>query len=264
VTRVLSGAALVVLAIAAVWFAPDAVFLGLAIVLAAAGAGELVTIAKARGIAVPRGAVELGAAVTVGAAASLASPVAFAAIVLSAFVALALLSLASWRAGSDALAVAAASIFPSIYVALPIALLVAIRSAAGPAALFLLMLTVMISDTAQYYTGRAFGKRPLAPAISPKKTIEGAIGGFVFGALTMAIAGAWWLPAMAPAVRVLVGVAIVALGIAGDLFESMLKRSAGIKDSSGLIPGHGGVLDRIDALLFAAPLYYIVLAASSQ
>ena len=71
--------------------------------------------------------------------------------------------------------------------------------------------------------------------------------------------GEWWLPRFPIAFRVLLGVAIVALGIAGDLFESMLKRSAGVKDSSALIPGHGGVLDRIDALLFAAPIYYLVL-----
>ena len=121
------------------------------------------------------------------------------------------------------------------------------------------MLTVIVSDTAQYYTGRAFGRRLLAPAISPKKTIEGAIGGFVFGTLLLVVVGRWWLPAVPLPVRAALGAAIVALGIVGDLFESMLKRSAGVKDSSALIPGHGGVLDRIDALLFAAPVYYIVL-----
>jgi phosphatidate cytidylyltransferase len=121
------------------------------------------------------------------------------------------------------------------------------------------MLTVMVSDTAQYYTGRALGRRPLAPAVSPKKTIEGAVGGFVFGTALFVGVGAWWLPSMPLALRVALGLTLVALGIAGDLFESMLKRSAGVKDSSTLIPGHGGVLDRIDALLFAAPVYYVVL-----
>src|SRR5258705_304429 len=99
----------------------------------------------------------------------------------------------------------------------------------------------------------------VAPVISPKKTIEGAIGGFVFGAILMVALGAWWLPAMPIALRAMLGVTLVALGIAGDLFESMLKRSANVKDSSTLIPGHGGILDRIDALLFAAPVYYVVL-----
>ena len=77
--------------------------------------------------------------------------------------------------------------------------------------------------------------------------------------LIMVVVGGRWLPAVSVVFRALLGAAIVALGIAGDLFESMLKRSAGVKDSSSLIPGHGGILDRIDALLFAAPVYYVVL-----
>src|SRR5207302_5419781 len=108
-------------------------------------------------------------------------------------------------------------------------------------------------------TGRLMGRRPLAPSISPKKTIEGAVGGLVSGTALFAIVGAWWLPSVPPVTRVGIGVGVVAVGIAGDLFESMLKRSAGVKDSSSMIPGHGGILDRIDALLFAAPVYYIVL-----
>jgi phosphatidate cytidylyltransferase len=146
-----------------------------------------------------------------------------------------------------------------LYLGLPIGALAAIREMRGRDALFLLMLTIIASDTAQYYSGRAFGRRPLAPAISPKKTVEGAVGGFVFGALVCAVIGTLWLPVVPFALRAAIGVMIVALGIAGDLFESMLKRSAGVKDSSTLIPGHGGILDRIDALLFAAPVYYIVL-----
>jgi phosphatidate cytidylyltransferase len=178
---------------------------------------------------------------------------------MAALVAIGLGALGSWRGGANALATVSAALFPSIYIGLPVGALVAVRAFAGPRVLFLLMLTVMVSDTAQYYTGRAFGRRPLAPAISPKKTIEGAVGGFVFGTALFVGAGAWWVPGMPVIFRAGLGLAVVALGIAGDLFESMLKRSAGVKDSSALIPGHGGVLDRIDALLFAAPVYYIVL-----
>jgi phosphatidate cytidylyltransferase len=149
--------------------------------------------------------------------------------------------------------------FAAIYIAAPLASLVAIRLVGGPRAVFLLMITVMISDTAQYYTGRTLGSRPLAPRISPKKTIEGAIGGFVIGTAAFVVIGEWWAAGIPIAARVALGLAIVGLGIAGDLFESFLKRRAGVKDSSALIPGHGGVLDRIDALLFAAPVYYLVL-----
>ena len=90
------------------------------------------------------------------------------------------------------------------------------------------------------------------------------MGGFVFGALLLAVARRVVAARRAVALRALLGMAVVALGIAGDLFESMLKRSAGVKDSSALIPGHGGILDRIDALLFAAPVYYVVLKYMSD
>jgi phosphatidate cytidylyltransferase len=144
------------------------------------------------------------------------------------------------------------------YIGMPLGMLAAIHRSAGPAAVLLLIATVVVSDTAQYYSGRRFGRTPLAPAISPKKTVEGAIGGAIFGTLFMAIAGPRVLGV--PALRLaLLGFIIVILGIVGDLFESRLKRASGVKDSSSLIPGHGGLLDRIDALLFATPAFYAFL-----
>ena len=89
--------------------------------------------------------------------------------------------------------------------------------------------------------------------------MEGALGGLLAGALTLALLGHWWWPAAPAALRFGLGALLVVLGITGDLFESMLKRAAGVKDSAALIPGHGGVLDRIDALLFAAPVYYTMM-----
>ena len=147
------------------------------------------------------------------------------------------------------------------YIGMPFGMLVAIHAVGGRMATLLLITTVIVSDTAQYYSGRAFGRRPLAPAISPKKTIEGAVGGLVAASLYMMLAGRFVFPLARPVSLLLVGVAIVALGISGDLFESRLKRVAGVKDSSSLIPGHGGVLDRVDALLFATPAYYLYLQA---
>lgn len=157
----------------------------------------------------------------------------------------------------EALERAAAAAFGLVYVAVPLGTLVLVHRLGGPEAVLLLLFTIVVSDSAQYYTGRLLGRRPLAPAISPKKTIEGALGGLVIGTAFVVFAGRVVFPfARTPQLAAL-GLALVAFGIAGDLFESRLKRTAGIKDSSTLIPGHGGILDRIDALLFAIPVYYL-------
>ena len=262
-TRVWSGAALVVITVAVVWFAPAPLFFAVAEVLLLLAFIEYARLSSAVGYPLP--VVVSGAATMLASVAAMyggtgvGTAIALDAVLMTAFVALAAMALTTWRGDRDALGRVSAAVFPMLYLGLPIGALIAIRAMRGPTGLFLLMLTVMVSDTAQYYSGRLFGRRLLAPVISPKKTIEGAIGGFVFGMLLMGVAGHWWLPDVSWPVRSVLGAALVALGIAGDLFESMLKRSAGVKDSSALIPGHGGVLDRIDALLFAAPIYYVVL-----
>ncbi len=152
-----------------------------------------------------------------------------------------------------------AAFFPAWYIGLPLGLLVALHAAGGYRATVLLLATVVVSDSGQYYTGRALGRRPLAPRISPKKTLEGAVGGVLIGTGFVTLAGGWAVPTASWASLAALGAVLVVVGICGDLFESRLKRSAGIKDSSSLIPGHGGVLDRIDALLFAAPAFYVYL-----
>jgi phosphatidate cytidylyltransferase len=123
------------------------------------------------------------------------------------------------------------------------------------------MAIVWIADTAAYFTGRAFGKRRLAPQVSPGKTWEGVYGALaavaVYALLLVPLAGAGGYPdAVSPVaivVWVVLALALTALSVVGDLFESLLKRQAGVKDSGRLLPGHGGVLDRIDALLAAMP-----------
>lgn len=247
------------LAVAVVWFAPALVFFLVAEALLLLAFREYAALARASGLRVPAAAAAVATALTCASLSPAAALAPLDVVLLSALVVLAGIVMTGWGRGKDALGSAAAAIFPCLYLGLPIGAMIAVREENGRGPLFLLMVTVMVSDTAQYYSGRAFGRRLLAPSISPKKTIAGAVGGFVFGGIFLALAGRWWLPDAPVLVRAGLGIGIVAAGIVGDLFESMLKRSAGVKDSSALIPGHGGVLDRIDALLFAAPVYYSVL-----
>ncbi len=125
-----------------------------------------------------------------------------------------------------------------------------------PGFLIWLLAMVWAADSVAYFAGRAFGRRKLAPLVSPGKTMEGALGG-VAGAAVAGGAGAWWLGVLPLGIGggALLGVAIAMLSIVGDLLESKAKRSALVKDSGRWLPGHGGVLDRIDALTAAAPLF---------
>lgn len=115
-----------------------------------------------------------------------------------------------------------------------------------------------LNDTAAYLVGRSWGRAKLVPALSPGKTREGAIAGLIAGGLA-GIVGAWVFGApLSPTTAGLVGLLLALAGQLGDLGESLLKRNLGIKDMGGLIPGHGGILDRIDALLFTFPLVYLL------
>jgi phosphatidate cytidylyltransferase len=122
--------------------------------------------------------------------------------------------------------------------------------------LFLIMLIVMTNDSAAYYIGSAIGKHRLYPAVSPKKSVEGAIGG-LFGSLSgTLIAKLTFFPQLSYADVIITALVIGIVGQIGDLFESLLKRSFGVKDSGCILPGHGGVLDRMDSIIFAAPVTY--------
>jgi len=125
----------------------------------------------------------------------------------------------------------------------------------GRQLIYFLVATTWAADIAAYYVGRAFGRRPLAPKVSPKKTVEGSVGGFL-GAAVIAAGGSGWLWPIAPVPALVLGAVLAGVGMVGDLSESALKRGAGVKDSGTLIPGHGGVLDRLDSLAFAAPVLY--------
>ena len=144
------------------------------------------------------------------------------------------------------------------YFALPVATL-SLLQRHDPWVLLLLLAIVWLGDSAAYYCGRAWGRRKLAPVVSPNKTWEGAAASLI-AALAAAAVWSWWrLGAMDGRLLALAAVASVA-GQVGDLVESMIKRGAGVKDSGHFFPGHGGVLDRMDALLFAAPVMWLGVA----
>lgn len=130
-------------------------------------------------------------------------------------------------------------------------------------ALFLLPVGITwLADTAAYFAGRALGRRPLAPIISPNKTMEGGLAGLLAGPIAALLLARMAIPefyALGSVQVALVGLLIAGAAILGDLVESAIKRECGVKDSGGLLPGHGGLLDRMDSLLWAIPVAYLSL-----
>ncbi len=126
----------------------------------------------------------------------------------------------------------------------------------GQSLIFFLFLVTWAGDAGAYYTGSYFGKHRLSYVISPKKTYEGAAGCFAFSILMAFIAKYWFFSHLTVNDTIILGISFGIISQLGDFSESLLKRSAGVKDSSFLIPAHGGILDRIDSLLFTAPLLY--------
>ena len=147
-----------------------------------------------------------------------------------------------------------------VYIGLLVGHLLPTRALPGGEWLILFLFFVTwAGDTGAYYAGTAMGRRKLAPRISPNKTVEGLLGGIGLSLVAAFIAKVWFLPSLNTIDCLALGVLLSLTGVLGDLAESVLKRSAGVKDSGSLIPGHGGVLDRIDSLLFTAPVFYYYL-----
>ncbi|MFZ5642404.1 MAG: phosphatidate cytidylyltransferase [Bacillota bacterium] len=152
----------------------------------------------------------------------------------------------------------AAGLTGTLYIGL-FAFFYLVRTLDGGLAWILTMLAATwAGDTVAYFIGKKMGKRKLAPSLSPGKTVEGALGG-VIGSISGALLVYMFYPLMSYPQLVAVGVLVGITGILGDLFESTLKRQAGMKDTGAIIPGHGGVLDRFDSMIFTAPaVYYYV------
>ena len=192
---------------------------------------------------------------------------------LSAVVFLAVAGAALWARGVGGRPLASISVtaFGAVYASgmLTFAYLLrhhrfVIDPAAGTVLVLYPVILTWLSDTGAYFTGRAFGKTKLMPAVSPGKTRAGAVGALVVTLVASLVYNAMVLRpvaqlALAPWTAAIFGVVISAVGQVGDLVESMLKREAGVKDSSRILPGHGGILDRLDSLYFALPVAYLIL-----
>ncbi len=158
----------------------------------------------------------------------------------------------SLHVGTGALALVYCAVMPTM-----LALLFRDAGDDGPAWVLMSMAVVWGSDTGAYFAGRAFGKHKLAPRVSPKKTIEGAVGGLLTSVVAVFVFKYTLLPQLELWQVFVVAIPANILGQIGDLCESVIKRAHGVKDSGVIIYGHGGLLDRIDALIFAIPWFYV-------
>ncbi len=175
------------------------------------------------------------------------------------FIVATMIALKNYSADSPVLDVMTRQILGVVYIPVLLSTLVMVRGQSddGVAWIFFILVLVAFCDTGAFYAGTFFGKHKLCPKVSPGKTIEGFVGGMsltVFGGLVIRH---FFFPEIPVGMTAVFLVALSVVGPYGDLFESALKRSVGVKDSGSIIPGHGGILDRIDALLFVSPVAYV-------
>jgi phosphatidate cytidylyltransferase len=253
--RLLTALAGIPIALALTLHAPAWLFAVIVGLLAAVCMDELLAmVAPFSGGRMPRGAAVLAG----GVAASFAGTAEDALLTLLA-IAMAAMAVIAWNSPLEySLFRMAAMGFGLLYCGALAGTWVALatRTPGGRLLLVVLFGVVWGGDSAAYYCGRAFGRHLLAPRVSPKKTVEGGLAGLAGSVLAGVLLERWLIGQTGALTMALICLAAAAAGQIGDLAESALKRSAGIKDSSSLLPGHGGMLDRLDSLLFAAPVFY--------
>lgn len=172
----------------------------------------------------------------------------------------ALISLFQFKTDQTVLDVVIKQLQGIIYIPVLLSFLVLIREgSSGMIWVFVLLAVIFAGDIGAYYVGSYLGRHKLSPAVSPGKTIEGSIGGLAVNLVLGGVGKYFFLSGLPWGLSLLFFLTVGIAGQVGDLFESELKRSSGIKDSGGILPGHGGILDRIDALLFASPVAYIFI-----
>lgn len=270
--RVASAVVLAPIVVASIWFG-DAALATLLACAAAAGAWEFYRLAAAGGARpfARTGIVAAGIMPILVHAQTLR--VLDVPLALATLLPLGLLGAAVWRRGVDGrpLLAVATTVLGVLYVAAPLCYAYALRNfeyavgrTAGTVVVMLPVLATWASDVGAYFAGRAIGGRKLIPSVSPGKTVAGAVGGLVLAAVVVVLYERFALKphaqlAFLPGRALAFGLVVSAVAQLGDLVESLLKRDAGVKDSSHLIPGHGGVLDRVDSLLFVLPVSHVLL-----
>ena len=254
--REITAAILSPLAIWIIGWAPDPVFDLTIIIIGTLALYEFLVLGKRKGYTIP--IVICIAAMLFIIAAFILEPIS---VEMGVFLALLLIPAAyvfSNGALEDALPSSGIAVLATLYVGMLGGSLVRLRNdfAEGPRLIFFLMLVVWLGDAGAYYCGRSFGKHKLAPRVSPKKTVEGGIGGAMTSVVTAVVIHFTFFPTFPLLHAIIAGVLLSITGMIGDLAESMWKRSAAVKDSGTLIPGHGGFLDRFDSIFYTAPILY--------
>jgi phosphatidate cytidylyltransferase len=267
--RVLTAAILIPVVVAAIWWGPNWLIAVLSGLVAVAALLEYFAIAShlgfqayrlwtclaAAGIMAQQWYASRMASITrLGDLLDRSPRVTMEAVLFGFVLGVAIIALGTQRSLTEALASISVSAGGLVFVVLPFSVVIRLQGvdAVGPRLLLFTVALVWVGDTAAYFVGRGIGRWKMTPHISPNKTWEGAAANFL-GALLVAAVFGYWAMGIPPAHMLAMAAVGSVAGQIGDLFESSWKRSAGVKDSGTILPGHGGMLDRIDALILAAP-----------
>ena len=264
-TRLLTALVLLALVLSGVFLLPSRWFLLLAVMLTELAALEVVRLGRSWApgaplrlllVTVPLAVLVLAAGLS-GAATGLPPGWLALALATALGVGMGVALLAGRTPVRESLPALGLLAFGTVYLAVPVTAVWSLQRS-DPWLVFLLLAIVAVNDSAAFYVGRRFGRRKLSPHVSPNKSWEGSAAGVAGAVAATAVWSRLVLETWEPRL-VLLGVLVAVAGQCGDLVESMLKRGAGVKDSGTLLPGHGGVLDRVDAFLFAAPVLLLGL-----